>query len=75
MRAPLGEFLDDEEALLDNLDRLAMAHKLLVLLDDSLAVDRSNEVVRAVEVIESIEGGYPMPVVEGDISTSRYSRK
>lgn len=75
MRAPLSEFLDDEEALLNDLDRLAVAYKLLVLLDDSLTVDRSDEVVRAVEVIESIEGGYPVPVVEGDISTSRYSKK
>ena len=70
MRAPLGEFLDDEEALLDDLDRLAVAHKLLVLLDDSLAVDRSDEVVRAVEAVEVGHRLVTVVVVERDISTN-----
>lgn len=67
---PLGHLLENKEALLDDLNRLGMADDL-VLLDYGLGeVDRAIEVVRAVEIIETIEGGMATPVVEGVGGTS-----
>lgn len=63
---PLGHLLNDEKALLNDLNALAAADKLLVLLDDDLLLDGATEVIRAVEVIEAIERRDAHPVVEGD---------
>jgi len=64
----LGHLLEDEETLLDNLDALGVADEFFMLLDNSLlgdSGDRAREVVRAVEVIESVERGNAVPVAEG----------
>jgi len=63
---PLGHFLNNEEALLNDLDALTVADKLRVLLDDDLAPHIASEVVGAVEVVETIERRDAHPVVEGD---------
>jgi len=51
---PLGHLLEDKQALLNDLNRLAVADNFLFLYDDSLR-DFSREVVRTVEVIKSRE--------------------
>jgi len=61
---PLGHLLENEEALLDDHNRLAVADDFLLILDNSLAGEMANEVVRAVEVVESIEGGDSTVVIE-----------
>jgi len=60
----LGHFLEDNQALLDDLDLLSVAHELVVLLNDDLVVVRTGEVVASMKVIEVIEGGHASPVVE-----------
>jgi len=60
----LGHFLEDNQALLDDLDLLGVAHEFVVLLNDYLVVVRTREVVGSIKVIEVIEGGHASPVVE-----------
>jgi len=63
---PLSHLLKDEETLLNDYNTLAVAYKLLVLLNDDLLPLGTTEVVGAVEVIEAIEGRDALPVVERD---------
>lgn len=50
---------------MDDLDGFAVAYELLLVLDDDLAGRHvTREVVRAVEVVETREGGDTHPVVE-----------
>jgi len=66
---PFGHLLEDEETLLDDFDGLAVAYQFLGLLDDSLAGDSADEVIRAVEVIETSQRREASPVIER-VSTS-----
>jgi len=53
---PLGHLLEDEQALLDDLDGLSVADDLGLLFDGLAEVDRAIEVVYSVEVVEATEG-------------------
>jgi len=61
---PLGHLLENEKALLNNFDGLAMADDFRLVLDDSLAGEVANEVIGPVEVVEAREGRETSPVVE-----------
>jgi len=61
---PLGHLLEHKEALLDDLNRLAVADYFLLLLNDNLLADFTAEVVGAIEVVESGQGRHASPVVE-----------
>jgi len=65
-----GHLLDDEQALLDDLDGLGVADELGVLLNDGLAADVADEVVGAVEVVEAAEGGNALEVIKGEATTN-----
>lgn len=70
---PLGHLLQDEEALLDDLDGLGVANEFLGLLgNECLGGYSADEVVGSVEVIEVSERRVATPVVEGDIATGGY---
>lgn len=62
---PLSHLLEDDETLLDDLDLLSAADNLLLLNDNLLERGEVVKVVRAVEVIEVVQGGDSTPVVEG----------
>jgi len=62
---PLGHFLENEEALLDDLNGLAAADHFLLLLYDDLCLDFTAEVIGAIEVVEVREGRDSTPVIEG----------
>jgi len=62
---PLGHLLDDEKALLDDLDLLAVANDLLLGGDNGLAAAGSVEVVDTEEVIKVAHGRDTTPVIEG----------
>jgi len=61
---PFSHLLEDEKALLDDLDRLAVADDFRLVLDDSLAGEVANEVIGNVEIVEAREGRVTLPVVE-----------
>lgn len=60
---PLGHLLEDDELLLDDLNTLCAADKLL-LLDDDLVEVGSIKVIHAIEVVEVVQGSKASPVVE-----------
>jgi len=66
----LGEFSDDSETLLNDLDFLCVADNLMVLYDN-LVVATAVEVPGTVEVVEVIKGRKSAPVVEGNIRSVR----
>lgn len=71
---PLGHFLDDEKALLDDFDRLAVANELLLGGNNGLAAAGTIKVVDAEEVIEAAHGREPTPVVEGLIGAGSWRK-
>jgi len=66
---PLGHLLENEETLLDDHNRLAVADNFLLIFDNSLAGERTNKIVRAIEIVETVEGGNSSVVIER-VSTS-----
>jgi len=67
---PLSHLLYDKKALLDNLNRLAVADNFLLFFYDGLAGDRTAEVIGAIEVVEAGKGRDATPVVEGEVCSS-----
>jgi len=65
----LGHLLEDNEALLDDLDALGVAHYVMLGLDVLLIVG-GVEVVLAVEVVESVEGLVSTPRAERMLPTT-----
>jgi len=61
---PLCHLLEHNEALLDDLNRLAVADYFLFLLNDDLLADFTAEVIGAIEVVESGQRRHASPVVE-----------
>lgn len=68
---PLGHLLENEEALLDDDDALAVANNFLILLDYGLAGEVTDEVIGAVEVIETRERSKPSVVVERESTSDK----
>jgi len=66
---PLGHLLDDKETLLDDFDGLAVADDFLLVLNNGLGGEVADEVIGAVEVVETRERGHASPVIER-VSTS-----
>jgi len=60
---PLGHLLQDDKALLDDLDLFRVAD-YLIFMNNSLAEVGTVEVVRAVEVVEVVERSMSAPVVK-----------
>jgi len=56
--------LKNEKALLNNFDIYSVANEFLLLFDNHLTADRTDEVINAVEVVEPIKGRESTPVVE-----------
>ncbi len=70
---PLSHFLEDNKALLDDLDGLGVADNDFLLLNNLFDVDRGVEVVCAVEVVEMVQRLVASPVVEGNcVSATGY---
>jgi len=68
----LRHLLKDSQALLNDSDLLSVANKFAVLLDHNLVeIVEVGKVVSAIEVIESVQGRYPAPVIEGLASSSK----
>jgi len=67
---PLCHFLKDNKLLLDNLNPLCVANKLMFLLDNNLARVEAIEVVGAVEIIETTQRRETSPVVERGVVVS-----
>jgi len=65
---PLGHLLEDEQALLDDLDSLGVADDVLLFCDNLAEVDGAVEVVYTIEVVEVIEGRETTPVVKGEVA-------
>jgi len=66
----LGHFLENQEALLNDLNGLAVAHELAGGSNLSRGREGSNEVVDSEEVVESREIGVATPVIEGDTAVA-----
>jgi len=67
----LGHLLEDDEALLDDLDLLGVAYDVVLRLNHLFEVNGSIKVVPAVEVVKVTKRGVTTPVVERVETTSR----
>jgi len=67
---PLSHLLENQEALLNDLNGLAVAHELAGSGDLSRGREGSNKVVNSEEVVESREIGVATPVIEGDTAVA-----
>jgi len=67
---PLGHLLQHDQALLNYLDALCTANKLVFWLDEHLIMTRSIEVINTIEVVEIVERRDTPPVIEGANVTS-----
>jgi len=61
---PPGHLLEDNEALLNDFDALAVADQRAFVLDDDLAAFRAVEVAGSIEVVKVVHGRETSPVVE-----------
>lgn len=69
----LGQLLENDEPLLDDLDLLGAADEL-ILLNEDLVVAGTVKVIGTVEVVEVVQGLVSTPVVEGVVTALGYRR-